>query len=461
MKDKNRITIFLLFIVFAFPFQVSLAEEQAVKVEQKQRDFFGLRQFKTDLHKSAPWLETGGDFRFRIVYDEARRMDKEASGHDRVNTRYRARVWTKMKQSDELEFNIRLMTEPRYYHRPSSRNKQLAYEEALFDILNMKWKNAFGLPLEITAGRQEIILGSGLLIRDGTPLDGGNTKFFDAIRLSYDWQSRDTTVDLIWVDNYGDSAKRIKPFNDRDTDFVEQDERGLIVYVSDKSRQKTQVDGYFIYKNDHNRNRSSGTEGNIYTLGTFIKGDISERWKYQLEFAPQFGHKNGKELNAFATSNQLSYHFNDAKKNRIHFGYEYLSGNDDPDKNFDRLWGRIDDLWSKLYQCSIDSIDGRSADSSNLHRLNVGWVTEPLEKIKIETNYHLLFADDNTSAGGTGGLSKSGNFRGQLIRTEIRYSASKQLSHRIEFELFCPGDFYNDDRNDPAIFFRYAIMFVW
>lgn len=409
----------------------------------------------------APWMELGADFRFRIVYDEARKMDKKATGHDRVNTRYRGRTWMKIKKTENVDFNIRLMTEPRYYHRPPSMDKQLERHEALFDQLNVTWRKALGLPLTAIIGRQDIKLGSYLLILDGTPKDGGRTYCFDAIRLIYDWKSRNTTIDLIWVENHGDSAKWLKPFNDRDFDFVEQDERGLIIYASDKSREKTQLDGYFIYKNDRNRNRSSGTEGNIYTFGTLIKVDAGKHWKYQLEFAPQFGHKNGKELNAFATSNRLTYHFNDVKKNRVHMGYEYLSGDDDPDKNFDRLWGRCDDLWSKLYQGTIDSIDGRSADSSNLHRFNLGWVTEPTEKLKVETNYHLLFADENTSAGGTGGLSKSGNFRGQLVRAEANYKSSKRVSHRFELEFFFPGDFYNNDRNDIAIYARYGIVFTW
>ena len=408
-----------------------------------------------------PWLVMGADFRFRIVYDEARKMDKEATGHDRVNTRYRGRIWMKIKKTENVDFNIRLMTEPRYYHRPPSMDKQLIRHEALFDRLNVTWRKALGLPLTVTAGRQDIKLGSRLLILDGTPLDGGRTQCFDAVRLTYDWESRNTTIDLVWVENHGDSAKWLKPFNDRDIDFTEQDERGLIIYASDKSREKTQLDGYFIYKNDHHRNRSSGTEGNIYTFGTLIKSKVNEHWEYQLEFAPQFGHKNGKDLSAFATSNRLAYHFNDTEKNRIHAGYEYLSGDDDPDKNFDRLWGRCDDLWSKLYQGTIDSIDGRCADSSNLHRLNLGWVTEPTEKWKIETNYHLLFADDNTSAGGTGGLSKSGNFRGQLLRAEANYKSSKRLSHRFELEFFFPGDFYNNDRNDIAVLARYGVVFVW
>jgi len=410
------------------------------------------------LKNLAPWLEAGADFRFRIVYDEARKLDKEATGHDRVNTRYRARAWTKIKKSENVDFNIRLITEPRYYHRPPSKDKQFIRHEALFDRLNIAWRKAFGLPLTAIIGRQDIKLGSGLLILEGTPLDGGRTKCFDAIRLIYGCQSRDTTINLIWVENHGDSAEWLKPFNDRDIDFIEQDERGLIFYVSDKSRKKTQLDGYFIYKNDHERNRSSGTEGNIYTLGTLIKVNVDNHWNYQLEFAPQFGHKNGKDLNAFATSNRLTYNFNDEKKNKVHFGYEFLSGDEDPDKNFDRVWGRCDDLWSKLYQCTIDSIDGRSGDSSNLHRLNLGWVTQPTKKLKIETNYHLLFADENTMAGGTGGLSKSGNFRGQLIRAVANYKVKKHISHRFELEFFFPGDFYNNDRNDVAVFARYGIV---
>jgi len=414
----------------------------------------------SQLKHPAPWLELGADFRFRFVYDEARKLDKEATGHDRINTRYRSRVWANIKQSENLDFNIQLTTEPRYYHRPSSMDKQFTHHEMLFDRLNFTLRNAFGLPIKATVGRQEIELGSKWLITDGTPLDGGNTNFFDALRFTYELEQRDTTIDLVLVDNHGDTAKRLKPFNDRDIDIAEQDERGAIVYLSNKSLKDTRIDGYFIYKNDHDRNRTGGSEGNIYTFGSMIEGKLNEHWKYCVEFAPQFGHKNGKELNAFATNNQLTYHFNDVKKNRVYAGYEYLSGNDDPDKNFDKVWGRID-AWSVLYQGPIDSIDGREIDSSNLHRVHFGWITKPTEKMEIKTSYHLLFADDNTSVGGTDGMSKHGNFRGQLLRNQIRIKINEHVWHRIETELFFPGDFYNKDRNDVAVFLRYGIVFTW
>lgn len=457
LKNKIIDCVSAVVILSFCPVQTAWAAAQARQDVEKDK---ATDQPEKSLPKSIPWLDMGADFRFRVVYDDARKLDREATGHDRLNTRYRGRVWTKLKQSEDFDFNIRIMTEPRYYHRPPSMDKQFTHNEALFDRLNCTWRNVFGLPITAKVGRQDIRLGSNWLVLDGTPLDGANTHFFDAIRLTYDLQDRNTTTDLIWIDNHGDSAKLLKPFNDQDIDLAEQDERGLVLYVSDKSRPKTQLDGYFIYKNDHARNRSSGSEGNIYTLGTLVKADIDKHWKYQLEFAPQFGHKNGKELNAFATNNQLTYHFNDSKNSRVYIGYEYLSGDDDPDKYFDKVWGRVD-TWSVLHQDSIDSIDGRKIDSSNLHRVHFGWITKPTEKTKVQTTYNLLFADDNTSAGGTGGLSKSGNFRGQLLRAEVKHKINKHMHHRLEGELFLPGDFYNDDRNDVAVLVRYGIVFTW
>ncbi len=425
-----------------------------------KRDYDPYNGQVLQLKNPTPWLELGADFRFRVVYDEARKMDKNATGHDRINTRYRARAKGRVKLSEELDFNIRLVTEPRYYHRPPSLDKQLIYHELLFDQFNLVWRNALGLPMTATVGRQEIKLGSSWLILDGTPLDGGRTNFFNAIRATYDLKEWNTSVDLIWIENHGDSAKWLKPFNDRDFDLAEQDERGAIIYLSKKRSKDSRLDGYFIYKQDHNRRVSSGYQGEIYTFGAMLEGRLNENWTYCFEVAPQFGHKNGKELNAFGSNNQLTYDFKDERKNKITVGYEYLSGDDDPDKNFDRVWGRVD-TWSVLYQGTIDSLDGRAYDNSNLHRIHFLWMTEPTENIVIKAAYNLLFADENTSAGGTCGLSKSGCFRGQLLRAQIEHKISKSLSHRVEGELFMPGNFYSDARNDVAVFARYGIVYTW
>lgn len=426
--------------------------------DYQSEDYCILCKTKRDMHEVHPWLEMGADFRFRTLHQDARKLDRKESGHDRLRQRYRVRTWARIKRSENLSYNIALVTEPRYYWRPDL-ERQFIRHEALFDRMNFELKNAFDMPLTLKAGRQNIKLGDGWLICEGTPGDGSRSYFFDAVRLTYALEEPESSFDLIVIDNHANSSEWIRPFNDRDVALAEQDERGLILYLSTMSHKGAQIDGYFIYKNDRNR-AIGGNEGNIYTLGTLIKDDIDNNWKYSIQLAPQFGHKNGKDINAFASNARLSYHFNDIQKNTIYFDYEYLSGDDDPDKNFDRLWGR-DPSWSSLYKGGIDALDGREADNSNMHRLTAGWGYEPVENVNFTAAYNLLFADDNTSAGGTNGLSKSGNFRGQLITVMLKQKISHHLQHRINAEIMFPGDFYNKDRNDIATYLRYELVFTW
>jgi hypothetical protein len=114
-----------------------------------------------------------------------------------------------------------------------------------------------------------------------------------------------------------------------------------------------------------------------------------------------------------------------------------------------------------LYQGTIDSIDGRAYDNSNMHRIYADWATNLTEKTELKTGYALLFADKNTYKAGSDGLSESGKFRGQLLRTQLTYKVSKNIEHKVEGELFIPGNFYSDDRNDIAVFVRYNLLFTW
>lgn len=414
----------------------------------------------SQLKNPTDWLELEADLRLRAEYDNNRRLDKKATGHERVVfPRYRARIGAKIKLTDDVNFNIRFVTEPRYFIKPKTQDPPFVRNEVLPDRMNLTFQNAFDLPLTIVAGRQDIILGSGWLILDGTPLDGARSAFFDALRFRYELAAHDTVMDFVWIENHADSAKWFKPFHDRDEDFSEQDEQGAIIYLAKKTGERSGIDGYVIYKHYKDRAISSGFQGEVYTLGVRFYGRLNERWDYSMEFAPQFGHINGKSLQAFGTNNQLIYYFNDEKKSKLYLGYEYLSGNDDRQKNFDKCFGRVD-TWSVLYQGNLDGLDGRQYDSSNLHRLYADYKTNLTDKTELLSGYSLLFADENTSAGGTNGLSKSGNFRGQLLRAVLRYKVSKNVEHRFEGEAFFPGDFYNDDRNDPAVFARYSLYIM-
>jgi len=454
-RKEPFLAVVVLAVLLSFGASVIAADNTT---SDKQAESCPLCRIKQDCRKHVPWLDWGADLRMRAEYDEARGLDRKANGHDRFRQRYRGRIWTEVTPVDNLEFNARLVTEPRYYCRPD-RDHQAERQEVLFDILNVKVSKAFGLPVNTVVGRQDIKLGQGWLVREGTPRDGSRTYFFDAARATIGLESIKTKADLVFIDDYANSAHYIRPFNDRDVDLAEQDERGAILYLSNTALAKTRLDGYFIYKRDYGRALPRGVEGEIYTFGGMAKGDLDEHWKYYAEIASQFGHKNGHRLCTLGANTYLRYDFNDAQKNRLQLAYEYNSGDDERDGYFDKLWGRYRQ-WSKVYTGLVDAIDGPSYASTNLHRISATWRNKPIKKLELLGGYHLLFAAKNL-ANPPRGVSRDGTFRGQLLSGSAKYTFNEHVAMRLLAEVFLPGDYYTDDRNDPAVFARYEITFSW
>jgi len=391
-----------------------------------------LQEYRQRTKNPASWFEWGFDLRLREIYAPNLIFNNKNFDDDPLNAnpqdgpnwhfqRYRSRLWAKIKPVEDIDLNVRLVYEPRTLCKPKSKRER-TYDEAIFDHMNIVWRNPMGLPVTATVGRQDIILGNGWLVLDGTPLDGSRTIFFDAARLTWNFADYKTKVDMIWIDQHADSDRWLEPFCDADFHNIEQNEKGAIVYVTNTSLPKTQIDGYFMYKRDE-AVLANGNTGDIYTFGARGAGDLDEGWKYRAEFAQQFGNKNGETLCAWGFNSRLSYFLNDAWNNNFRIGYEYLSG-DDPSSDkieaFDPLWGRWPQ-WSELYIYNY-AIETRIAETTNLHRLGLGWSFNPCKKVEVCADYNLLWRDENTVAG---------------------------------------RPYYTDLRNDVSGFFRYEIIFSW
>jgi len=434
---------------------VAAAKEE---IEQEPEEYCGLCEAKKRFHELTPWLKMGMDFRFRHIYQDNRRLRKDDATGDRNWQRYRGRLWASVTPIENLEFNIRLAAEPRYFFKPDSMDPQYIRDEALFDQFNIKWTRPGNLPVTVTTGRQDMRLGDGWLITRGTPRDGSRTNFFDAIRTTLHFEQAKTDLDLIYLRNHANSSWFIRPFHDRDLDLSEQDETGVIVYGSNKSLSGATIDGYFIYKHD-DRVAADGNNADIYTFGGRIDAALSEKWKATAEIAPQFGRKNGVNIDALGANAKLSYHLKDKLNNCLRMAYEYRSGDSRRDGAFDILWGRWAQ-WSDAFIGHIDTIEGQSHRAANIHRVNFGWSFDPTEKTTVLADYHLLFADRNTFSG-TAGFSQSGPFRGHLLTALLKYKFSHHLSGHLKGEVFFPGNYYDHTRNDPAVYIQYELVFSW
>lgn len=408
-----------------------------------------------------PWWKWGADVRLREIYiGNGITLDKKDPNHETHWQRYRARWWNTFTPLPSFEFNMRMAWEGRYFDKPDSRdNWNVA--SVLWDVFNIKLKEPGDLPFTITAGRQDLMLGDRWLVMDATPLDGSSTLYFDAVRLTLDVKPVDTTVDLIYLEMDAEGHNWITPVSDQDNPVTEQDETGAIVWLTNRSIPKMELNGYFMYKQGSPA-LANGYDAEIYTFGTLVTGQIGERWRYSTGLAGQFGHKNDVNLCALGSNNRLTYLLKDKWNSQLRLDYEYLSGDDaDTDTNeaFDLLWGRWP-RWSELYAVYTYIPETRVGDFTNLHRVSFGYTCNPVKPIEFLADYHLLFADQNTLAGQTG-FSQSGCFRGQLLTALLRYKFSEHVSTHLLGEFFFPGDYYSNERNDVGVFLRSELVFTW
>jgi len=430
-------------------------------------------EWNKKVKQPVPWFKWGADLRLRekwgVYWTTLNKHAPRASGDERHFERYRARIWGTLTPIPDVDLNARLVWEPRVIQKgpwpPSSdvvHSRQI-WQEALFDQLNVVWRNIGGLPLTITAGRQDIILGNGWLVLDGTPLDGSRTIFFDAVRFNYNWKEANTTFDGIYIDNDFEGDRYLKPFDHTGQNLIEQDERGAIFYVTNKSLPKTEINGYYIYKHDTPKQAVVGYDSETHTIGGRIAGDFGDNWKYYAEGAHQWGKRNSESISAYAFNSKLVYLCKDALSNQFRVGYEFLSG-DDPGSHknemFDPLWGRWPQ-WSELYVYTV-TLDnpGRPGQVTNFHRLGGGWTCSPAKNLEWSNDYHLLFCDENTR-GSSAGFSEHGTFRGQLLTSVLKYKFNDHVSTHVWTEFFFPGNYYADSRNDPAVLVRYELCFTW
>jgi hypothetical protein len=463
------------------PAEFKLSTMPAEETEKEKSPADKLEDWIKKTKNPVPWFSWGADMRVREeILENVFPLDQDLHTHENNWIRYRPRVWFTVRPMKDFELNVRAIWEPRSIfmniparNPPGSMTKYgWDPDYAVFDLLNFKWSKVFGLPMTITAGRQEIALGDRWLVFDGTPLDGSRSLYLDAIRLTYDLAQIRTKADLMYISQSAQVTDWFPHLSQTGKEVTDQREQGAILYLTNNSLAKTQLDGYFIYKHDQHqelwnpatkRDVRTGDDADSYTFGVRQASDLTDHWKLRDEFAGQFGDKNGQDICAFATLNRLAYFFNDKYSNELHMDYEFVSGDDPSTKGtneaFDMLWGRWP-RWSELYIYTY-AMDGGVAANNNLHRLAWGWQMSPMQNMQLSLDYHLLFADENTYGGIKPGFSQSGKFRGQLLTWWLRYKFSEHLSSHVMAEVFGPGDYYTPQKNSTAAWVRWELLFSY
>jgi hypothetical protein len=379
-------------------------------------------------------------FRFE-AWDNAINLD-DASAEGFAYTRNKTTLGIRWLVAKNLEVTAKVTNEFRVYLAPKDR--AFTWHEVFFDDLFVKWRIPSRLPLTVTAGRQDIFLGEGFVVADGTPLDGSRSFYFNAVRFDYDLQADHK---LTFFLHAMDRTDRFLPvLNDRAQALVEQPERALALYYSGGLR-KLKLDAYLIRKwvtaPDPGTVRSR-----INTWGARAQWPVLAPLLLTVEGALQAGSYGEAGRAAFGGISHLDFtpHWRFPWLKTLMLGGIYLSG-DDPGTARKEGWDPVFSRWPKWSEGYIYTLirESRIAYWSNLNSIYGSLLFDFGARANAALTLHRLGAIEPQPGEFPGG---TGRKRGTLLVGRLNFTVSRTLSGHLQWDHFEPGDFYRPGASD-------------
>jgi hypothetical protein len=355
--------------------------------------------------------------------------------------RLRTSLGGQWRPNDTWEINLRLTNENRYYLAPKADpklKKNFGINEVFVDQLNVKWKNPGRLPLTLTLGRQDLMLGEGFVIFDGGPLDGSRSAYFNALRLDYALKNKNNLTFFYVRQPRTDTL--LPRLNDVSQPLVEQDEQGIGLYFSCWLK-KTAVEAYLFRKDTFQNGLLP--EGALHVAGGRAVVPFTQKLSLTGEGALQLGTRGDSKRSGLGGYFHLDYKSGLVfpLPGQLTLGGIYLSG-DDPATARHEGWDAAFSRWPKWSDSLIylQAKETRVADWTNFISIYGSLLFEPLEKIKLNLAWHHLLAAEKTLPSAL--LSGTGRGRGELLIVKLTYDIGKNLAGRFIWENFSPGNFY-------------------
>ncbi len=382
----------------------------------------------------------------------------EGKADSSAYVRFRTSAGLKWTPSSALEFNVRLTNENRYYLAPKSDTRlgvNYGLNEVFFDWLFVKWSKPGRLPLTLTVGRQDIMLGEGFVIFDGGPLDGSRSAYFNGLRLDF-LLAPQNTLTVFFVRQH-QTDKLLPRLNDAGQRMVEQDEQGFGLYYAG-TVLGLRTESYLFRK-------SASAAGALpaaafQVLGARISAQLAPRWSLIGEGAGEFGSWAGSPMAAWGGYVHLNFApaASFPMPGLLTLGGIYLSGDDNGTARHEG-WDPAFSRWPKwseslIYLQAVET--GRPAYWTNMTSLYGEAVFDLASNARLKLTLHTLGAPRKTPAGGV--CSGAGLHRGELFIARFSYDLNKNISGHFLWEGFRPGNFYFAGARSYA-WIRFELMF--
>jgi hypothetical protein len=373
-------------------------------------------------------------FRFES-WDNAVSLD-ETAGDSAAYTRNRTTLGLSWKPLKNLEVLGKFTNEFRVFLAPKT--TAFNWNEVFFDNLYAKWTVPGRVPVTVTAGRQDINLGEGFVIADGTPGDGSRSYYFNALRIDAGLAKGHTLTAFAHATEATD--RYLPVINPVPRPLAEQPERGLALYYAG-AFGRTKVDAYAVHKTTEATSLLP-TATRTETFGARAVAPLAKRLALTAEGAFQTGSFGDAGRSAFGTIAHLDYDLAGALGflKSLVLGGILLSG-DDPATPRMEGWDPIFSRWPKWSEGYIYTFTRESRPSywSNLSSLYAQLAFD----LGARSDGHIMVmpmgaghAQPGEFPGGTG------LYRGTLYRARLNTKISKYMTGRVIWEHLEPGSFY-------------------
>ena len=438
------------------------------------------------VEENASSFRYGGDIRLRQeLWDDIPlpTEDPIVTRNGFNNTyRLRSRVFGAYDFTDWLTANVRLTH--MFYDTVAGPESFKWPDELSIDNANIVLHDLTGEGSKLILGRQDILLGSGRLVFEGTALDAARTTFFDGILFHQPKEDGNESIDIFAVYNkdedpfaIGNVHRQLRGYS---PSVKGRDEAGAGWFYNMHPSEDVLGSIYFIWKHETGAWAADGSHlrnEHYYTLGFYLKGRLSDRLSGELELATQndqtFAHRSMSHF----WSHFFSYHHTHTPlhpglayagldwdaieregktKSPFTIGLDclYLSA-DDPDSSRNEAFSPIFSRYPFLSELMIYCFDTEGAG-------NWSNILHPRAKAAVRHEGHEVllaagpvFAVEPNGAGG-------GSDRGWLYTAQYTFpllagfkDGRGKTAGCLLLELLDPGDYYLSEHT--AYFFRWQI----
>lgn len=374
-------------------------------------------------------------FRFE-AWDNAVSLDDTAADA-MAYTRNRTTLGLDWKPLKSLEVLGKVTNEFRVYLAPKDR--PFSWHELFLDNLFVKWTIPGRVPFTVTAGRQDINLGEGFVVADGTPGDGSRSYYFNALRVDAGLAKGHTVTAFAHATRATD--RYLPVVHPKPQALAEQPEAALALYYAG-AFGKARLDAYAI------RKTTEATEAwpvptRTETFGARAVATLAKPLTLTAEAALQTGRSGAAGRSAYGAIAHLDWDLAGTLPLLKSFvlGGILLSG-DDPATARAEGWDPIFSRWPKWSESFIYTYTRESRPSywSNLASVYAQLAFD----LGARSDGHVMVMPMGAGRAAAAGEfpGGTGRYRGTLVRGRLNYKVSKYLTGRFIWERFRPGSYY-------------------